>query len=65
LGELWLYPNGSQIVELSTKAQPEEGLQVAKEAKAFLQTRGVDLSGDQHTKTKTALEFFSGATQVA
>ena len=29
------------------------------EAKAFLHTRGIDLSGEQRTKTKTALEFFS------
>ena len=63
VGELWLYPDGSQIVELSTKARPEEALQVAMEAKAFLQTRGVDLSAEQQTKTKTALEFFSGAAK--
>jgi hypothetical protein len=64
VGELWMYPDGSQIVELSTKARPEEAFQVAMETKAFLQTRGVDLSGEQQTKTKTALEFFSGARQV-
>lgn len=64
VGELWMYPDGSQIVELSTKARPEEGFQVAMETRAFLQTRGVDLSGEQQTKTKTALEFFSGAMQV-
>jgi hypothetical protein len=65
VGELWLYPDGSQIVELSTKAPPEEALQVALEAKAFLQTRGIDLSGEQQTKTKTALEFFSGNADAA
>jgi hypothetical protein len=64
VGELWLYPDGSQIVELSTKARPEEGFQVAMEARAFLETRGVDLSGEQQTKTKTALEFFSEAVPV-
>jgi hypothetical protein len=60
VGELWLYPDGSQIVELSTKARPGEGLKVAMETKAFLQTKGIDLSGEQQTKTKTALEFFAG-----
>ena len=63
VGELWMYPDGSQIVELSTKARPQEAFQVATEARAFLQTRGVDLSGEQQTKTKTALEFFSGTLQ--
>lgn len=65
VGELWMYPDGSQIVEVSTKAKPAEAFQVAAEAKAFLQTRGVDLSAEQQTKTKTALEFFSGAAQEA
>jgi hypothetical protein len=65
VGELWLYPDGSQIVELSTKTRPEEAFQVATEARAFLETRGVDLSGEQQTKTKTALEFFSNPVPVA
>jgi hypothetical protein len=63
VGELWMYPDGSQIVELSTKAKPGEAFQVSAEAKAFLLSKGVDLSGEQQTKTKTALEFFSGALQ--
>ena len=65
VGELWLYPDGSQIFELSTKAPPADALQVAAEAKAFLQAKGVDLSGEQQTKTKTALQFFSRALQDA
>ena len=64
VGELWMYPDGSQIVELSTKASPRDAIRVAMETKAFLETRGVDLSGEQQTKTKTALEFFSGALRV-
>ncbi len=59
VAELWFYPDGSRILELSTKCAPAEGFQVAAEAKAFLAGRGVDLSGDQQTKTKTALEFFA------
>jgi hypothetical protein len=65
VGELWMYPDGSQIVELSTKARPDEAFQVAAEARAFLLSKGVDLTGEQQTKTKTALEFFSGAKQTA
>jgi hypothetical protein len=59
VAELWNYPDGSQILELSTKCMPNEAFQVAAEAKAFLSERGVDLGGEQQTKTKTALEFFS------
>ncbi|HEY3212526.1 MAG TPA: adenylate cyclase [Actinomycetota bacterium] len=65
VGELWMYPDGSQIVELSTKARPDEVFQVVAEAKAFLVSAGVDLTGEQQTKTKTALEFFTGQRQEA
>jgi hypothetical protein len=57
--ELWLYPDGSRILELSTKCAPGEAFQVAAESRAFLSSKGVDLSGAQQTKTKTALRFFS------
>jgi hypothetical protein len=59
VAELWLYPDGERIFELSTKCAPSEAFQVAAEARAFLTARGVDLSGAQQTKTKTALEFFA------
>jgi hypothetical protein len=61
VGELWMYPDGSQIVELSTKAKPAEAFQVAAETRAFLLSLGVDLESEQQTKTKTALEFFTRA----
>jgi hypothetical protein len=59
VAELWLYPDGSRILELSTKALPAQAFQVAAETRAFLMERGVDLSGEQQTKTRTALEFFT------
>jgi hypothetical protein len=59
VAELWLYPDGSRILELSTKCLPKEAFQVAAETRAFLSERGVDLSGEQQTKTKKALVFFS------
>jgi hypothetical protein len=58
VGELWLYPDGSQIIELSTKCAPAEAFETAEETAAFLTERGVDLTGKQETKTKSALEFF-------
>ena len=57
--EVWLYPDGSRILELSTKCEPAETFQVAAETRAYLSSRGVDLSSEQQTKTRTALEFFS------
>ena len=59
VAELWIYPDFSRILELSTKCLPGEGMRVAVEAKHFLSKRGVDLSGEQQTKTRTALEFFA------
>jgi hypothetical protein len=60
VAELWLYPDGSRILELSTRCAPPDGFQVAAEAKAFLAERGIDLSGEQQTKTRTTLEYFAG-----
>jgi hypothetical protein len=59
VAELWMYPDGSRILELSTKCRPEEAFQVAAETRAYLSGRGVNLSGEQQTKTKTALEYFA------
>jgi hypothetical protein len=59
VAELWLYPDGSRIFELSTKTGTDEAFDVAAKARAFLAAQGIDLSGEQQTKTKTALEFFS------
>jgi hypothetical protein len=59
VAELWLYPDGSRILELSTRTSTTEAFQVAAEARAFLAQRGVMLTGEQQTKTHTALEFFS------
>lgn len=59
VAELWSYPDGTRILELSTKCPPGEAFQVGAEARAYLQARGVDLSGRQATKTKTALGYFS------
>jgi hypothetical protein len=59
VAELWHYPDNSMILELSTKAVPGEALQVAGEARALLTSKGIDLTAEQRTKTKTALEFFA------
>jgi hypothetical protein len=61
VAEMWIYPDGSRILELSAKCTPPEAFQTAAEGRAFLSSRGIDLSGEQQTKTRTALEFFAGA----
>ena len=61
--EMWLYPDGSRILELSTKCPPAETFNVAMEARAYLQRRGVELTGEQQTKTRTALQYY--ATELA
>jgi hypothetical protein len=65
VAELWIYPDASRILELSTKCLPGEGLEVALEARNFFEAKGIPVTGEQHTKTKTALEFFSSELQAA
>ena len=59
VAEMWFYPDGSRILELSTKCGPSEMFDVAARSRAFLTSRGVDISGKQQTKTRTALRFFA------
>jgi hypothetical protein len=59
VAEAWFYPDGSRILELSTRAGTNEAFQVAVETRAFLEGRGIDLSGEQATKTHKALQYFS------
>ena len=59
VAEMWLYPDNTRILELSTKCPPAEAFLAAAEARVFLTNQGVDLSGEQETKTRKALEFFT------
>jgi hypothetical protein len=61
VAEMWIYPDGSRVLELSTRTETNEAFQVAVEAREYLAGRGIDLSGEQQTKTKKALEYFAGA----
>jgi len=61
---VWMYPDNSMILELSTKCAPSKAFQRAAELKAFLTQREIDLSGDQETKTKKALQFYSKQLQA-
>ncbi len=57
--ELWLYPDGTRLLELSTKAEPTEANFVGAAFRAYLEKRGVPITGEQEAKTRIALEFYS------
>jgi hypothetical protein len=65
VAELWNYPDNSRVLELSTKCAPSEAFQMSVESRAFLRKHGVDLSGEQQTKTKKALTIFSKSLAAA
>ena len=63
VAELWMYPDNAMLLELSTRCAPSEAFQMAMELRIFLTARGIDLTAEQETKTKKALEFFSQRLQ--
>lgn len=65
VAELWFYPDGTQILELSTKCLPGEAFQVSAEGRAYLTGHGVSLGGNQQTKTRKALGYYSKELQAA
>ena len=58
VAEMWLYPDGARILELSTKCLPSEAFQVAAEMRSYLGVRGIPIVAGQATKTRAALDFF-------
>jgi hypothetical protein len=59
VAEVWLYPDGSRILELSTKAPPADARKAAIETREYLTSQGVPLNAAQETKTKAALQFYA------
>ena len=57
--EMWFYPDGSRILELSTKCRPQVAFQVLAETRAVLIGHRISLTGKQEAKTRRALEYFS------
>ena len=56
--ELWFYPDGTRLFELSTKGEPDQAFQVGTQFKAFLAQSGIDLQKGA-TKTGSSLRFFA------
>jgi hypothetical protein len=63
VAEMWLYPDGSRVLELSAKTTPDDAFRLAAKMRAYLSDHGVELFGAQQTKTRKALEFFAKASQ--
>ena len=59
VAELWFYPDGTRILELSVKCMPDEAFHLAVATRAVLTRRGITLIGEQQTKTRKALQYFS------
>jgi hypothetical protein len=56
--ERWTYPDGSRIVELSTRCPARAAPGLAARTAEVLAACGVDLDGPQQTKTRITLDFF-------
>ena len=66
VAEAWFYPDGTRILELSTKCLPNEAVTVARQARTYLADHGISVgAGTQQTKTKTALEYFAAQLREA
>jgi hypothetical protein len=57
--ECWTYPDGSRLLEVSTKCAPARAVRVAAGTGRFLLERGIDLSAPQKTKTEVSVDYFA------
>jgi len=57
--EQWAYPDGSSILELSTRCAAAAAVPVAAELASVLSSYDVDVTGLQQTKTRASLAYFS------
>jgi len=63
--ELWLFPDGVRLLEVSTSCAPSEMFDAQAEMRAYLSDRGIVLGSQQQTKTSKALEYFSARLRGA
>lgn len=50
---------GQPLSELFTKCAPADAVTAGRDARKFMERRGIDLDSEPQAKTETALEFFS------
>jgi hypothetical protein len=65
VAEVWMYPDGSRIVELSTKCLPSEAFGLGVEMRSYMADRGIPIVGGQQTKTRAAMKFFAAEAAAA
>jgi hypothetical protein len=63
--QLWTYPDGSSLLELSTRCPADQTLQVVALTAAVLQEHGVGPARAQQTKTQATLDFFCNPRRPA
>jgi hypothetical protein len=63
--ELWLYPDGSRLLELSAKCMPMEASVFGVEFRRYLGERGITVSGAQAAKTRNTLAFYTAQLKAA
>jgi hypothetical protein len=56
--ERWTYPDGSSILELSTRCAARAAVRVAAQLASVLRAYEIDLTGEQQTKTHATLSYF-------
>lgn len=56
--ERWTYPDGSRILELSTRCAARAAVPMAAQLASVLRAYEIDLTGEQQTKTRTTLSYF-------
>ena len=57
--EEWVLPDESDLVEISFKTTPQDAAFASEEFVEGLKRRGLDTEGDQQTKTRSALRYFT------
>jgi hypothetical protein len=65
VAELWRYPDGTEMFELSMKCDPAETVQARHDARQYLTGLGLDFEPDGGTKTRSALSFFAAQLDQA
>ena len=63
--ELRPYPEASYLLVLSPTCLHSEAFEVIAQTRAVLSAASIDLTGEQHTNTRAALEYFwSGGAEM-
>jgi hypothetical protein len=63
--EEWVLPDDSDLVELSVKAEPGDADKASAAFVELLRSRGIDTEGDQQTKTRAALRYFTTGVGIS